>query len=287
MVSAAARPNVLFVGLRRRPRMPRVTLSMICGDVATSSSNIIAENAASVVSRTARTVADRGARSSSPSSPTTSPRPSSAISCSPCVAVVDQHRQPTTDDEVGGIRDVALTEERVAGFESTPRHTIDHLLNEVVVAAAHQLGHHRGHVRTVDALAGLVGHAVGHLGVAVQERLELRPFDLEHLDRPTRSQRGGAKATGDHRHLADHLPCLDRADDHLAQRRRLRCGDGARLDEVDVVGGIALFDEDVTVGERQRIGRSRPGSRSMSLRWSPITPLPLDRASPRMRRRRQ
>ena len=98
----------------------RVTFSIIAGDVATSSSNISDENAASVVSRTARTVADRGARSSRPSSPTTSPRPSSAIrrsSPSPSSTSTDT---PTADDEVGGVGDVALAEQRVAGFEPPP-----------------------------------------------------------------------------------------------------------------------------------------------------------------------
>ncbi len=170
------------------------------------------------------------------------------------VAVVDQHRQPASDDEIGGIRDVALAEEGVTGFEPTPRHTIDHLLDEIVVAVAHQLGHHRGHVRAVDALAGLVGHGVGHLGVAVQPRLELGPFDLEHLDRSARPQGGSAQAAGDHGDLADHLAGFDGADVDLALRGRLRRSHRSRLDEVDVVGGVALFDEDVTIGERQRAG---------------------------------
>ena len=80
MVSDEARSNLRCDGLRSRTRMRRVTLSIIDGDNATSSSNVAAENEASVVSRTARTVPDRGARSSRPSSPTTSPRPSSATS---------------------------------------------------------------------------------------------------------------------------------------------------------------------------------------------------------------
>ena len=168
------------------------------------------------------------------------------------VSVVDEDRHPTSDDEVGSVRDVALVEERVAGFESTPRHPVDDLLHEVVVAVAHQVGHHGGHVRAIDTLASLIRHAVGDLRVAVQPGLELRPLDLEHLDRPTGGQLGRSQATGDHCHLTDHLPFADGTDHHFALGSCLRGSDRARLDEVDVVCGVALLDQHITLDQRDR-----------------------------------
>ena len=165
-----------------------MTLSIIAGEVTTSSSNVAAENDASVVSRTARTVADR--RRPVEQAQFAHHLATTEFGDETFVAVVDDvHRHTTADDEVGGVGDVALVEQHLAGLERRQPTPVDDLLHDRLVGAAHQLGDHRGHVGAVDPLAGLVRDSVGHLGMAVQPVLELGPLDLDTSTGPLRGER--------------------------------------------------------------------------------------------------
>ncbi len=81
--TAMTMPPLVAARPPARPRIVRAMWSMIAGWVARSASKAARSIRAMVVSRMAMTVALRGADSTSPSSPTISPRPSSAIRSPP------------------------------------------------------------------------------------------------------------------------------------------------------------------------------------------------------------
>ncbi len=183
---------------------------------------------------------------------------------------VEVNRHASTDDEVGGIGDVALLEQHLARFQPTPADPVDDLLQGHLVGAPHQFGDHRRDIRAIDALASLVRDSVGHLGVAVQPSFELDALDLQHLDRPVGGERGGTQSAGNHRHLADHMARLDRADEDVTLRRRPRRRHSAGLDEVHLVGGDALLDEHLAVGERDRAGTRRQTLDQLAFQCHPV-----------------
>ena len=219
----------------------------------TSPSNTSALNTASVVSRSARTVAERGARSSRPSSPTTSPRPSSASGDRRTVgaACSDTSRRPATTKKQASAR-VALLEQQLTRREMPPHDLVEHLLDERRLGVAHELGDHRRHLAAVDARSRLLRDGVGRVGIVGQPAFEVGPGDDGDLGRFDHTQRRRAPPTGDHGHLADDVTGPDRADDQLAPVRSVDRLEPAGEHDEHLVGLVALLDQHVAGRQRAR-----------------------------------